>query len=102
MRHGESNSVILPHALAYNAPAAKPAVAALRAIFNGADPAQGLFDLVENMGAPTSLEQLGMPEQGIAEETVATLAYNPRAVDVASVRTLVEDAYFGRRPRIET
>ena len=78
--HGESNSVILPYATAYNAPGAPPAMAAIRRALDVTDAAVGIYDLAGRIGAPRSLAELGMPADGLAraaEETVATLAYNP-------------------------
>ena len=65
------------------------------------DAAQGLWDLAKRIGAPTSLQEIGMPAEGL--ERAARLAtespyYNPRPVEYAGVRQLLEDAYRGRRP----
>jgi maleylacetate reductase len=99
--HGDSNSVILPQATAYNAAAAPRAMAAVRRALGVDDAASGLFDLATRMGAPTDLKSLGMPEDDIpacAEETVRTLKHNPRPADAASVTRLLENAWRGRRP----
>lgn len=99
--HGESNSVILPYVVAYNAPAAPTAMAAIRRALDVTDAAAGIADLADRIGAPRSLRELGMPQDGLqraAEETVATLAYNPRAVTVAEIETLLQAAYEGRPP----
>ena len=54
--HAPTHTVVLPHALAYNAPAAPQAVAALtRALGGAADPARDLWDLAGRLGAPRSL-----------------------------------------------
>lgn len=99
--HGASNSIVLPHVVAYNAPAAGPAIAALSRALNCAEPAGALYDLARTLGAPASLRELGVDRAGldaVAAETVATLKYNPRPVDAASLRRLLDDAYEGRRP----
>jgi alcohol dehydrogenase class IV len=99
--HAETHTVVLPHAMAYNAPAAPEAMARLaRAI--GADNApQGLFDLAKSLGAPTSLKQLGMPEEGLDKVVDLALSnpyWNPRPLEREPLRKLVEDAFHGRRP----
>lgn len=99
--HGDSNSVILPQATAYNAAAAPAAMAAIRRALGVGDAACGLFDLAVRMGAPTDLRSLGMPASDIpacAEEIVRTLKYNPRPADVPSVIRLLDNAWHGRRP----
>jgi len=66
------------------------------------DPAGALFDLADRLGAPQSLEALGMAEADLdraAELSVKATAWNPRPVDAPSLRRLLDDAYHGRRPR---
>jgi maleylacetate reductase len=99
--HAEVHTVILPHAAAYNRQAA-PEAMRLTAAALGSDDAPGaLFDLAVRIGAPRALKDIGMPEDGL--DRAARLAttnpyYNPRPVDYAGVRDLLEDAYRGRRP----
>ena len=99
--HAETHTVVLPHAMAYNAPAAPEAMARLaRAI--GADHApQGLYDLAKSLGAPVSLKALGMPEDGldkVVELALANPYWNPRPLEREPLRRLIEDAFHGRRP----
>ncbi|MET0189743.1 MAG: maleylacetate reductase, partial [Pseudonocardia sediminis] len=64
--HAQTHTVVLPHALAYNSPAAPEAVAALsRALGGPADPARELWQLAGRLGAPRSLRELGMAEEDI-------------------------------------
>ena len=99
--HAEVHSVILPHAAAFNREAASAAMRTAAAALGTSDAAGGLFDLAVRIGAPTSLKAIGMPEDGL--DRAATLAttnpyYNPRPVDYAGVRTLLDNAFHGRRP----
>lgn len=102
--HGDVNAVVLPHVVAYNAEAAPEAMAAvavgLDAPPGGAAPA--LRTLAERIGAPTSLDALGMPADGLdlaAERAVAdTGTTNPRPPDVASLRALLQRAFDGAPP----
>jgi maleylacetate reductase len=99
--HAEVHTVILPHATAFNRDAAKEAMRLIALGLNTSDAAGGLYDLAVQIGAPTSLKELGMPYDGL--DRAATLAttdpyHNPRPVDFPGVRQLLEDAYNGRRP----
>ena len=63
--HAETHAVLLPHAVAYNAPAAPAAMARLARALGGGDPAAALFDLAGRLGAPRALRDIGMPEDGL-------------------------------------
>lgn len=68
MPHAETHTVILPHAVAYNAPFASEAVDKIgRALglAEGVSTAQGLFDLAKDNGAPYSLKELGFKEEDL-------------------------------------
>jgi maleylacetate reductase len=99
--HAEVHTVILPHATAFNRDAAPEAMRLMAGVLNAPDAARALYDLAVQIGAPTSLEALSMPRDGL--DRAATLAttnpyYNPRPVDFQGVRQLLEDAYGGKRP----
>lgn len=99
--HAETHTIILPHAVAYNAAAEPEAMAAITRALGAPDAAQGLFDLVRALGVPHALSQIGMPADGI--ETAADLAvqnpyWNPRPVTRAGVRHLLSNAFAGERP----
>src|SRR5205085_12522618 len=68
--HAEVHTVVLPHALAYNAAAAAEAMARVaRAVANAGRPAasapRAVFDLARDHGAPTALREIGMPADGL-------------------------------------
>jgi maleylacetate reductase len=99
--HAEVHTVILPHATAFNRDAAPDAMRLIANALGTSDAAQGLYDLAVRIGAPTSLKALDMPHDGL--DRAATLAttnpyYNPRPIDLTSVRQLLQDAYEGKRP----
>jgi maleylacetate reductase len=99
--HGEVNAVILPHAVAYNALAAPEPMARVARALGVDDAAAGLFDFAVLVGAPTSLSELGLREADldrVAAMAVDPAPWNPRPVDLQSIRGLLDDAYFGRRP----
>lgn len=99
--HAETHTVVLPHAMAYNASAAPEAMARIARAIGVAEAPLGLFELAKSLGAPTSLKELGMPADGI--EQVVTLAvkspyWNPAALDASRLRVLLQNAYEGRPP----
>ena len=100
--HAETHTVVLPHAVAYNTPAAPEEMARVAQALGTANAAQGLFDLAKLLGAPTALGAIGMPEAGLeraAELATSSPYWNPRPLDRAGIGALLDDAFYGRRPR---
>ena len=103
LNHGDMNAVMLGHAVAYNAPA-MPAELAQIAAALGVEPAEApraLSDLAAAIGAPTSLEAIGMPADGLEEATrrvVIEAAANVRPPEEAGIRQMLDDAFHGRTP----
>lgn len=99
--HAETHSVILPYAIAYNAPAAPQAMAAIARALGVPDAVLGLFDLGTQLGTPRSLQALGLKVSDLdrAADLAVTNAYwNPRVVEREGVRQLLEAAFYGRVP----
>jgi maleylacetate reductase len=99
--HAETHTVILPHAVAYNAAGAPVAIARVARALGTDNAAQALFDLAATNGAPTSLRQIGMLASDLddaADAAVKSPYWNPRPVERNAIRTLLDDAYNGRRP----
>lgn len=99
--HAETHTVVLPHALAYNAAAAPRATARIAAAIGSPDAAGGMFDLARELGAPTSLRELGMPREGLARTLELALAnpyWNPRPLQAGPLSALLEAAWAGERP----
>jgi maleylacetate reductase len=99
--HAETHTVVLPHAAAYNAPAAPEALRRAATALGAESAGRALYDLSASLGAPVSLQALGMQESQL--DAAADLAtqnpyYNPRPVTREGVRKLLDDAFFGRRP----
>jgi maleylacetate reductase len=96
--HGDANAVILPHAVRFNAPAARDAIARVARALGTEDAATALAALARDAGAPTSLGELELPERElpvIAELVLAQPLTNPRPVDTAAVLQLLEKAWHG-------
>lgn len=99
--HAETHTVVLPHAMAYNAPAVPEVMDRIALALDVPDAAAGVFDLVASVGGPTSLRDLGFPAEDLplAIELAASRAYpNPREVTSEGVAVLLADAWHGRRP----
>ena len=99
--HAETHTVILPHATAYNAPAAPQAMARLGAALGAPSAASGLYDLAQTLGAPTSLRALGLPESALdraADLAIAAPYPNPRPLERVALRNLLQHAFDGTRP----
>jgi alcohol dehydrogenase class IV len=100
--HAEVHAVILPHALAYNARFAPEALARIAQALGSSDAAQGVFDLAAAHGAPTSLRAIGMAAEDLdrAAELATTTPYpNPRPLERAALRALLQRAFDGSRPQ---
>ena len=101
--HADTHSVILPHALALNAPAITellPRLAAALGVEPG-DAAGGVWDLAKASGIPTSLAQLGLAESDLAEAAercTAEITQNPIPVDRSTFDRLLAAAFRGDRP----
>lgn len=104
--HADVHAVLLPHVVAFNAPAAPEAMARVSGSLGaGGDPAAAgpaLHALAVLIGAPTSLAEIGMPASGLdaAAERAAREATpgNPRTASEADLHRLLGDAFEGRSP----
>lgn len=101
--HAQTHSVVLPHAIAYNADAAAPAIQRIsRALGQDHVPAAGaLYDMAQSLGAPLTLKELGMAQADLdqAADIAASMPYwNPRAIERGGIRTLLQAAFDGLRP----
>ena len=105
--HAEMHTIVLPHGVAFNEPAIPEVMERVAGALgkwgkNGA--ATGLYDLTESIKAPTTLKDIGMKEENLDQAVGLVLAAvpedNPRPVDEAGVRNILENAYAGRRPEL--
>jgi alcohol dehydrogenase class IV len=99
--HAETHAVMLPHTMAYNSPAAPEAMHRLARALGAKEGPAGLRDLLTRLRVPSALRELGMPESGL--DRVADLALlapypNPRPLDKAAIRALLQRAFEGSAP----
>ncbi|MEK8028571.1 maleylacetate reductase [Pseudaquabacterium rugosum] len=100
--HAQTHTVVLAHALAYNAPAVPQAMARIAHALDCGDAAAGIHALAGELGAPLSLRELGMHEADIERVLSVALAnpyWNPRPIEADGIRQLLRDAWAGRPPR---
>ncbi|MFJ6570719.1 maleylacetate reductase [Streptomyces sp. NPDC091292] len=96
--HAATHTVVLPYALAFNAPAAQAQLLPLTRALSTHDAPAALQTLSRTLGAPRSLEELGMKKSDIsriAELTVAHPYANPRPLSFSDAESLLRRAYSG-------
>ncbi|WP_390349281.1 maleylacetate reductase [Variovorax boronicumulans] len=99
--HAPTHTVVLPHVLAYNAAAAPEAMRRIARALGTDDAALGAYMLAKENGAPVALRELGMAEKDLdraADIASANPYWNPRSINRASIRSLLQDAFDGRAP----
>lgn len=102
--HAPTHTVLLPHVLSFNSPAAADAIGALSRALGTGFPARALHRLAGSLGAPRSLKELGMAEREIpriAELAVTTAYANPRPVSREAVEFVLRAAWAGLLPSAE-
>jgi len=101
--HADTHSVVLPHAVALNAPALPEEMGRLADALGapGEDPAGALWDLAVASDVPTSLATLGLAADDLpeaAERAVHEITVNPVPVDADVLLALLRRAHAGTRP----
>jgi len=79
--HGVLNGIILPQAIAFNAPAMPEAIDRLASAIGDDDPSAACFRLAKRLGLPLTLREVGVAEADLApavEDIVAAQVPNPR------------------------
>jgi alcohol dehydrogenase class IV len=101
--HAETHTIVLPHALAYNALAAPQAMIDIASAMGtpGQSAARAVFDLARDNGAAVALRDLGLPESAL--DTACDIALqnqypNPRPLERLALRQLLQNAFEGIRP----
>ncbi|MGJ7498547.1 maleylacetate reductase [Variovorax sp. RT4R15] len=100
--HAQTHTAVLPHALAYNAPFVPQAMRRIARALNASDAARGVYDLALGMGERMALRDLGMEESDLdraADLASANPYWNPRPLERAALRELLQAAFDGAPPR---
>ncbi|MDI3382482.1 maleylacetate reductase [Xenophilus aerolatus] len=100
--HAETHTVVLPHALAYNAGAAPDAMRRIARALGADDGPRAVYDLARDHGAPVALKDIGMREQDLDRACALAMENqypNPRPLEAQALRQLLQDAFDGRPPR---
>lgn len=102
--HAAVHTVVLPHAIAFNAQAAPEAMRRIARALGSADAAQGLQALARDNGAPVALRDIGMQAGDLdraADIAVSNPYWNPRPFGAAerdAIRALLQRAFDGDPP----
>ena len=99
--HAETHTVVLPHATAFNEEAVPQLLAPVAQALGARTAGQGLYDLAARLGAPLTLEQIGMKRDGLeraAQIAVESPYWNPRPFTQAQIAEVLTNAFEGRRP----
>jgi alcohol dehydrogenase class IV len=104
--HAETHTIVLPHALAYNAPAIPKVMQRLADVLpeSNGDAVRGLNVLLSRLEVKRGLRDYGLNEGDIdraAEIAVSNPYYNPRKVERDSIRELIRRAYAGEEARAD-
>ncbi|KAH8664485.1 putative maleylacetate reductase [Xylariales sp. PMI_506] len=100
LAHAQTHTIVLPHALAYNAPKVPEAMKRLAEVLPGSngDAVQGLNVLLEKLRVQRGLKEVGMEEADVdkaADLAVMNAYWNPREVEREPIRELIRRAWAG-------
>lgn len=99
--HADVHTIVLPHALAYNAAAAPEAMRRIAGALGGTSAPQAVYELAQQHGAPLALRDIGLLDADLDRACELALQHqypNPRALERQAIRSLLQDAFEGRRP----
>src|SRR4029079_4558812 len=99
--HAETHAIVLPHAVAYNAPAAPEAMAKIANALGTENAAAGLYNMAKSLKIPLALKDVGMPAEGIDRVVALALKdpyWNPRPLEKGALTALLKRAYEGTAP----
>ncbi|KAI5204555.1 maleylacetate reductase [Aureobasidium subglaciale] len=104
--HAETHTIMLPHALAYNAPAIPEQMQRIASVLpdSDGDAIKGLDILLNKLGVSRALKDFGMQEEDIDKATEIAMGVqyaNPRAMDKNGIRELIRRAWAGEPARAD-
>lgn len=106
MPHAETHTIILPHALAYNAPYIPEVMKQLAEVLpeSNGDAIRGLDILLTKLRVKRGLADFGFREEDIdeaARRAVLNPYWNPRSIEGAPVRELIRRAVMGEQAKAD-
>jgi maleylacetate reductase len=103
--HAQTHATVLPHVLAFNAPAAPQAASRIAAALSHSDAVEGLNQLRKVLHAPIALRDYGLKEANLAEAADLILhaipSSNPRTVTRNNLLAILHAAWSGADPTSE-
>ena len=98
--HAETHTIVLPHALSYNAPAIPEAMKLLAGVLpeSDGDAVKGLNVLLQKLKVKRALKDFGMREEDVAKAAqiaVSNQYPNPRSVEEGPIKELIRRAWAG-------
>lgn len=105
LAHAPMHSAVLPWAVQYNLNFAQSQLNEIAAVLKASSAEIGLWDLANEVGAQTSLKNIGYPlekSEEVADVISRATFVNPRPVDKQAVMDLLRNAYEGIRPNDES
>ncbi|TDC78603.1 maleylacetate reductase [Actinomadura sp. 7K507] len=94
--HAELHTLLLPHVMAFNLPAAPAAASRLTRVTGRDDPVEPVAELARGHDGPRRLSELGVPREalpGLAARVADAPYPNPRQPTADAVTALLEDAW---------
>ena len=99
--HAETHTIVLPHALAYNAKHAPESMQIIARALNAADAPLAIYNLAKSNGAPIALRDIGMQEKDLDHACHLAMQNqypNPRPLEQVALRQLLQNAFEGEQP----
>ncbi|MCJ1305520.1 hypothetical protein MMC08_008334 [Hypocenomyce scalaris] len=106
MPHAETHTIVLPHALSYNAPKIPQAMNQLAQALpdSNGDAIRGLNVLLTKLKVKRGLNDFGMKEEDVdkaAEIAVSNPYWNPREIEKGPIRELIRRCWAGEEARAD-
>ncbi|KAF2223424.1 hypothetical protein BDZ85DRAFT_109174 [Elsinoe ampelina] len=104
--HAETHTIVLPHALAYNAPKIPEAMRRIAEVLPGSegDAIKGLNLLLGKLGVKRGLKEYGMKEEDVdraADLAVGNPYWNPREIEREKLRETIRRCWAGEEARAD-
>lgn len=104
--HAETHTVVLPHAIAYNAPKIPDVLDKLAGVLSGSegDAIRGINLLLEKLNVERGLRRFGMKEDDVdkaADIAVSNPYWNPRSIERDALRETIRRCWAGEPARAD-